>query len=108
MTRQMPAGQDLQALAAQRPPPLLASGTDVGTSKHGAVGLEACWIQGDGQDREAGWLLEADDPNRWQLIKVDDPTLCRRPVMVQSRSLRLANQTLLSAGSMVQVPVGGG
>jgi hypothetical protein len=33
------------------------------------------------------------------------PTQCSRPVMVHSRRLRQVNETLLAAGSMVQVPV---
>src|SRR5215211_4666214 len=70
-------GQDLQAFAVERPPPAPQDVNDVGATKHrvevGVVGLQAGWVQLHGQDRQAGWLLEANDPNRWEFIEVDDP-----------------------------------
>jgi len=70
------------------------------------VGLDACWIQADGQNRQAGWLLEADDPDGWQLIEVDDPHTVPPTGDGPGPEARQANQTLLWAGSTVQVPRG--
>jgi hypothetical protein len=71
------AGQELQALAAQRPPPVPPDVHDIGATQHGVkvavVGLDACRVQRDGQHRQAGCLLKADDPDRWKRIEVDDP-----------------------------------
>ena len=51
-------GQDLQALAAQRPPPVPSDINDIGVSQHGvrvaAVGFHARWAQGHSEDQQAG------------------------------------------------------
>jgi hypothetical protein len=71
------------------------------------LGLHAGWTNAI-VGRQARWLLEANDANRWQLIKVDDPMPGSRPAIVQSRSVRHATETMLLAGLMVHVPVGSG
>jgi hypothetical protein len=71
------AAQDLQALAAERPPPVSLDVEALRAAKPGiqigVIGLDACRVQRHGQDRQIGWLLDLDDANRWELIEVDDP-----------------------------------
>jgi hypothetical protein len=67
------AGQDLQALTAQRPPEPRDVGATALGMQVGRSPLRVRWIQDHGQDGAAGWLVEADDPDRWELIKADGP-----------------------------------
>lgn len=102
-------GQDLQALAAEGPPPGPERSGPAPMASRSAAPVSR--LAGSNvmvrTGRPDGWWKRmtptGGSSSRWMT-----PAVCSRPVPVQRRSLRHANKAPLLAGSMAQVPGGSG